>query len=88
MSQGIDKRFWVFTEPAYIWRALRLLGKDRLHYFQVRIVCADLSPRGSPRLFPRQEFNQGKTLEDYMELVVKKLAAEDKKVAEPAPMQE
>mmetsp|Transcript_37374 Transcript_37374/g.97978 ORF Transcript_37374/g.97978 Transcript_37374/m.97978 type:complete len:570 (-) Transcript_37374:56-1765(-) len=29
----IDKRFWTFTEPAYMWRALRLLGKDRLHYF-------------------------------------------------------
>jgi hypothetical protein len=35
-ANPVDKRFWVFTDQTdYNWRALRLLGKDRLHYFQV-----------------------------------------------------
>lgn len=32
-SQEVEKEYWSINDPKFSWRALRLLGRERLHFF-------------------------------------------------------
>jgi hypothetical protein len=32
-SQEVEETYWSINDPKFCWRALRLLGRERLHYF-------------------------------------------------------
>lgn len=57
----IEKRYWDINEMSYCWKALRLLAKDRMHYFQ------DFSATGSAGT------TVFKTLNEYIEHALRKL---------------
>ena len=52
----VEKEYWSTKNPAYCWRALRLLGAEKLHYFQ------ELSSNAGG----------GDSLSDYLEKVLQK----------------
>ena len=33
-ANHIDKEFWSIKNDAFCWKSLRLLGNEKLHYFQ------------------------------------------------------
>lgn len=53
----VEKEYWSTKDPAYCWRALRLLGAEKLHYFQ------ELSSNAG---------GGDKDLSDYLEKVLQK----------------
>ena len=65
MPDPVDKRFWVFTDPPFYWRGLRLLAKENLHYFQ------EFNQKPG-------EAAQNSDFADYLKRVVDKLAAEER----------